>query len=147
MFAEQVMQLVAAGRGLGEQVLVWLAGGPARLCGLSCGPSRVVDPLAAADGGTSRRAGPAELISCRHRAGNRTRPGHGSEEATMPPAILYRLAQTQIADLYRQAQRDAPGLAASWAHRARTPAPGHRDRGLRAVVARRVLAVLGGGSP
>jgi hypothetical protein len=61
----------------------------------------------------------------------------------MPPAILYRLAQTRIADLHRQARRDAPGLAC----RTRTPTPGHRDRRFPAVVARRVLAVLAGGSP
>jgi hypothetical protein len=65
----------------------------------------------------------------------------------MPPAILYRLAQTRIADLHRQARRDAPGLAAGWACRARTPTPGHRDRGFAAVAARRMLTVLGGGSP
>jgi hypothetical protein len=65
----------------------------------------------------------------------------------MPPAILYRLAQTQIADLHHQARRDAPAWAAIRARRTRTPTPGHRDRGLPAVVARRVLAVLGGGSP
>lgn len=65
----------------------------------------------------------------------------------MPPAILYRLAQTRIADLHRQARRDAPARAAGRARRTRTFMPGHRDRGLAAVVARRVLAVLGGGSP
>ena len=61
----------------------------------------------------------------------------------MPPAILYRLAQTRIADLHRQARPDAPGRAC----RTRTPTPGHRDRRFRAVVARRTRTVLGGGSP
>jgi hypothetical protein len=65
----------------------------------------------------------------------------------MPPAILYPLAQTHIADLHRQARRDAPARAASRARRTRTPAPGHRDRGLAAVMARRMLTVLGGGTP
>jgi hypothetical protein len=60
----------------------------------------------------------------------------------MPPAILYPLAQTRIADLHAQARRDAPARA----RRTRTPTPGHRDRRLPAVVARRVLAALGGGS-
>jgi hypothetical protein len=64
----------------------------------------------------------------------------------MPPAILYRLAQTRIADLHHQARRDAPARAAGRARRTRTPAPGHRDRGFPAVVARLMLAVLGGGS-
>jgi hypothetical protein len=59
----------------------------------------------------------------------------------MPPAMLYRLAQTRIADLHRPARRDAPTRA----RRTRTPTPGHRDRGFPAVVARRVLTVLGGG--
>jgi hypothetical protein len=63
----------------------------------------------------------------------------------MPPAILYRLAQTRIADLHRQARRDAPARAAIRARRTRTPR--HRDRGFPAVVARRAFAVLGGGSP
>jgi hypothetical protein len=65
----------------------------------------------------------------------------------MPPAMLYRLAQTRIADLHRQARRDAPGRAAGRARRTRTPTPKHHDRGLPAAVARRMLTVLGGGSP
>ena len=39
-----------------------------------CGRSRVVNPLAAGDGGTSRDTGPAELISCQHPADNLTEP-------------------------------------------------------------------------
>jgi hypothetical protein len=46
-------------------------GRPAGLCGSLCGPSRVVNPLAAGDGGTSRRYRPAELLSCRHQADTR----------------------------------------------------------------------------
>ena len=60
----------------------------------------------------------------------------------MPPATVYRLAQTRIADLYRQGRPDVPGRAC----RTRTPTPRHRNSGLRAVMARRMLTVLGGGS-
>jgi hypothetical protein len=63
----------------------------------------------------------------------------------MPLAILYRLAQTQIADLHRQARRDAPARAATRPRRTRIPTPGHHDRGLPALVARRMLTVLRGG--
>jgi hypothetical protein len=65
----------------------------------------------------------------------------------MRSALLYDLAQTWTADRYQQAQRDAPARAAS---RARPPRPSpraSRARGLPAVVARRLRAVLGGGSP
>ena len=64
----------------------------------------------------------------------------------MGSALLYYLAQTWTADRYRQAQHDAPARAASRARH-----PGHpgadRARGLPAVVARRLLTMLGGGSP
>jgi hypothetical protein len=65
----------------------------------------------------------------------------------MPPAILYPLAQARIADLHHQARRDAPARAAGWARRSPAPPRGHRVRRLPAVVARRMLTVLGGGSP
>ena len=65
----------------------------------------------------------------------------------MHPAIHCDLAQARIADLHRQAQRDARARAASRARRARTPQRRHPVRGLPAVMARRVLAVLGGGRP
>jgi len=42
-------------------------------CGCLCGPSRVVNRLAAGDGGTGRDTRPAELISCRRRADSLTK--------------------------------------------------------------------------
>ena len=65
----------------------------------------------------------------------------------MPPPILYHLAQTRIADLHRQAGRDAPARAASRHPGPPAPTPGHRDHRLPARVAHRVLTTLGGGSP
>jgi hypothetical protein len=65
----------------------------------------------------------------------------------MPRALLYCLAQAWTADRYRQAHRDAPARAAS---RARHPRPSPRAPSrprLPAVVARRLRAVLDGGSP
>ncbi len=65
----------------------------------------------------------------------------------MHPAILHDLAQARIADLHRQAQRDALVRAA---RRGRRPRLHHRIRpirGLGAVVARRVLNLLGASSP
>jgi hypothetical protein len=64
----------------------------------------------------------------------------------MHPAIHHQLAQARIADLHRQAQHDALARAASRARRARTPQR-RPVRGLPAVMARRVLTVLGSGSP
>ena len=52
----------------GQPPIVWAVMWP------SCGRSRVVNPLAAGDGGTSRDTGPAELISRQHPAGNLTEP-------------------------------------------------------------------------
>jgi hypothetical protein len=65
----------------------------------------------------------------------------------MRPAFPYYLVQAWTADRYRQAQRGAPARAASRARHTRTPRRRHRVRGLPAVVARRMLTVLDGGSP
>ena len=65
----------------------------------------------------------------------------------MPRALLYHLAQAWTADRYRQAQRDAPARAASRARDARPSPRAPRTRGLSAVAARRLRAVLGGGHP
>jgi hypothetical protein len=62
----------------------------------------------------------------------------------MPRALLYYLAQGQAADRYRQAQRDAPGRAASRAGHSRPSPRAHRPRALSAVVARRLRTVLDG---
>ena len=60
----------------------------------------------------------------------------------MHSVILYYVVQAQAAELQRRAQRAAPARAASRARCTRTPRRGHR-----AAAARRVLTVLGGGSP
>ena len=65
----------------------------------------------------------------------------------MHSVILYCVVQAQAAELHRRAQREAPARAATQARRARTARSGHRVRGVSAVVARRMLTVLGGGSP
>jgi hypothetical protein len=59
----------------------------------------------------------------------------------MHPAIQHDLAQARIADLHRQAQRDALVRAASQARHARAQRR-HPVRGLPAAMARRVLAPL-----
>ena len=60
----------------------------------------------------------------------------------MHPAIHHDLAQARIADLHRQAQRDALALAARQARHARAPySP--RSRELLAAIARQALIVLG----
>jgi len=101
--------------------------------------SRVVNPLAGGEGGTSRDTGPAELISGRYQA-TRPEPAHATKETTMPRALLYYLAQGWTADRYQRAQRDAPGRAGH-----SRPSPrAHRRRALSAVVARRLRTVLGG---
>ena len=64
----------------------------------------------------------------------------------MGSALLHYLAQTWTADRYWRAQHDAPpGPPAGPAIPGHPRA--HRARGLPAVVARRLRAVLGGGSP
>jgi hypothetical protein len=88
-----------------------------------------------------------QLASGRHQADPLAEPGHDSEETTMRPAFLYYLVQTWTADPYRQAQREAPARAASQARRTCTPRRGYRVRRLPAVVNRRMLTMLGGGSP
>lgn len=65
----------------------------------------------------------------------------------MHPIIHSDLMQARVADLHRQAHRDAQARAASQARRARVPQRRHRVRGLSAVMARRVLTTLGGDSP
>jgi hypothetical protein len=64
----------------------------------------------------------------------------------MHPIIHRDIMQARVADLHRQAQRDAQARTVSQARRAGTQRrhPGHR---IPAVMARRVLTVLGGGSP
>jgi hypothetical protein len=61
-----------------------------------CGPSRVVNRLAAGDGGTSRSASLAELITRWHPAGNRQMPelaptascaGHGYPAPANPIGV------------------------------------------------------------
>jgi len=66
----------------------------------------------------------------------------------MRPAIFYYyLAQTRTADQHRPAQHDAPTPPPGQARHTQTPRRRHRVRGLPAVLTRRVLTVLGGGSP
>jgi hypothetical protein len=60
----------------------------------------------------------------------------------MHPTIGYHLAQAQMADLQRQAQRDTLARAARRARRARTRRPGHSPSGHPAAI-RRLLAALG----
>jgi hypothetical protein len=60
----------------------------------------------------------------------------------MHPAMSDQLMQAQVADLHRQAQRDALSHAAGRARRARTLQHGRHQRGIPAAVARRVLAAL-----
>jgi hypothetical protein len=62
----------------------------------------------------------------------------------MNPIIHHDLMQARVADLHRQARRDAQARAACQAHRTRTPQRRHRVRGLTALMARRVRTVLGG---
>ena len=64
----------------------------------------------------------------------------------MPRALLYYLAQTWTADVYRQAQHHAPGRSARQACHPRPSRRAHRARGLLAEVVRRVGTVPGGGS-
>lgn len=59
----------------------------------------------------------------------------------MHPAIHHDLAQARIADLHRQAQRDALARAARQARHARA-VHNHRGREFPAVIARQVLIVL-----
>jgi hypothetical protein len=67
-----------------------------------------------------------------------------TEETMMNPIISHDLMQARVADLHRQARRDAQARAASQAHRTRTPQRRHHVRGLAAVMARRVRTALGG---
>jgi hypothetical protein len=65
----------------------------------------------------------------------------------MRPAFLCYLVQAWAADPHRQArERHRPGARAGPATPG-TPRRGYRARALPAVVVRRVLTVLGGGSP
>jgi hypothetical protein len=60
----------------------------------------------------------------------------------MHPAIQYDVARARIADLHRQAQRDALARAASRARHARAHQRSHPARGSWAAIARRALAPL-----
>jgi hypothetical protein len=62
----------------------------------------------------------------------------------MHPIIHRDMMQARVADLHRQAQRDALARAAGRARLARTPRHSHPIRGLPAVAVRRMLTVLGG---
>jgi hypothetical protein len=61
--------------------------------------------------------------------------------------FYYCLAQTRTADQQRPAQQNPPAPPPGRASHTQTPGRSHRVRGLSAVLARRVLTVLGGGSP
>jgi hypothetical protein len=61
--------------------------------------------------------------------------------------MLHDLAQARIADLHRQAQRDALARAAHRDRRPRVHPRSHPVRGLAAVLARGVLNLLGASSP
>ena len=65
----------------------------------------------------------------------------------MNPIMYYDLMHARVADLHRQAHRDAQARAASQAHRARTAQHRHPVRRLPAVMARRMRTALGGGTP
>jgi hypothetical protein len=65
----------------------------------------------------------------------------------MRAAFLCYLTQAWTADRHRQAHRDAPAGAPRRARHSRPSPRAHRARGLPAAVARRLRAVLGGGSP
>jgi hypothetical protein len=60
----------------------------------------------------------------------------------MHPVIYHDLAQARIADLHRQAQRDANARVVSRGRHARAP-HGARGRELLAAIARQLLIVLG----
>jgi hypothetical protein len=60
----------------------------------------------------------------------------------MHPALSYEIAKAHIADLHRQAQRDALASAVRQARRARRRESAHRQPTRRSVAARRVIAVL-----
>ena len=60
----------------------------------------------------------------------------------MNPALHYQLMQARVAGLHAQAQRDALARAARRSRRAPAHQAGHPVPGLRAVLARRVLAGL-----
>src|SRR5215467_11686176 len=97
---------------------------PSWSCRPSCGPSRVVNLRAAGDGGTSCDTQPPPSRSASATGRQRTRPGHDSEEPPKRGLILYYLVPARAAERQRQAQREAPARAASWARRTRTPRRG-----------------------
>jgi hypothetical protein len=61
----------------------------------------------------------------------------------MHPITSYELAKAQIADLHRQARRDALACTARRARRARTHQPGHPAPAHPATAVDRLLAALG----
>jgi hypothetical protein len=60
----------------------------------------------------------------------------------MHPTARYDLMQTRVADMHRQAQRDALARAARPARPARKQQSGHRVLTFPALAARRALTVL-----
>jgi hypothetical protein len=62
----------------------------------------------------------------------------------MHPTTHEYLAKARIANLHRQAQRDALARTASKTRRASAHQRSHRLRGFPAVMARRMLAALSG---
>jgi hypothetical protein len=62
----------------------------------------------------------------------------------MNPIIGHDLMQARVADLHRQAHRDAQAHATRRARRARAPQRTHHVRGLTALIPRRVRTALGG---
>ena len=66
----------------------------------------------------------------------------------MRPAIFYYcLAQTRTTDQHHPAHYDAPAPPPGRTRHTQPPRRRHRARGLPAVITRRALAMLGGGSP
>jgi hypothetical protein len=61
----------------------------------------------------------------------------------MHPAISYQLAQARIADLHRQAQRDALARTAARTRPTRAPRRSQPLHRLPTVVAHRVLTAMG----
>lgn len=65
----------------------------------------------------------------------------------MNPIIHHDLMQARVADLHRQAQRDAQARSASRGRHTWTPQRRHPIGGLPAGMARRLLTALVGSSP
>lgn len=61
----------------------------------------------------------------------------------MHPITSYEVAKVHIADLHRQAQRDALARAARRAHRVSAHRPGHPAAAAPSAAVRRLLTALG----